>query len=202
MAQDRPLFMSPTRPGFQSRFLLPQHWGIWIGLGLLWLLCWLPWRVQLGLGRQIGHLGWTLAGKRRRDTLTNLALCFPELDETERVRMGREVFVQASIGLFESLRAWWRPDTLKKNLTISGVHHVIERLRAGQGVLVLGGHYTLLDLGGLLNVHHSGGSNGWRSIYSIFPETGTGICMLMNAEGANELWQPVVFRWNQQQSQG
>lgn len=150
MAQDRPLFMSPTRPGFQSRFLLPQHWGIWIGLGLLWLLCWLPWRVQLGLGRQIGHLGWALAGKRRRDTLTNLALCFPELDETERVRMGREVFVQASIGLFESLRAWWRPDTLKKNLTISGVHHVIERLRAGQGVLVLGGHYTLLDLGGLL----------------------------------------------------
>lgn len=52
-----------------------------------------------------------------------------------------------------------------------------------------------------LNVHHSGGSIGWRSIYSIFPDSGTGICMLTNAEGANELWQPVVFRWNQQHVQ-
>jgi CubicO group peptidase (beta-lactamase class C family) len=69
------------------------------------------------------------------------------------------------------------------------------QFRAGLG-------HVILDLGGLLNVHHSGGSIGWRSIYSIFPDTGAGICMLMNAEGANELWQPVVFRWNQQQSQG
>lgn len=63
--------------------------------------------------------------------------------------------------------------------------------RAGLG-------HVILDLNGRLNVHHSGGSIGWRSIYSIFPDTGTGICMLMNAEGANELWQPVVFAWNQQ----
>lgn len=63
--------------------------------------------------------------------------------------------------------------------------------RAGLG-------HVILDLNGRLNVHHSGGSIGWRSIYSIFPDTGTGICMLMNAEGANELWQPVVFEWNQQ----
>lgn len=67
--------------------------------------------------------------------------------------------------------------------------------RAGLG-------HVVTDLGGRLNVHHSGGSIGWRSIFSIFPDTGIGICLVMNAEAANDLWQPVVFRWNQQHSQG
>ncbi len=57
--------------------------------------------------------------------------------------------------------------------------------------------HILIDMGGLLNVHHSGGSIGWRSIYSIFPTLGSGICMVMNGEAANELWQPVVRAWSE-----
>ncbi len=139
----------PLQP-FSARFLLPRFWGLWLGIGLLWLLCWLPWRVQFWLGQRLGALGWRLARSRRRDTLINLRLCFPNWDGETHQRMGREVFGHAVVGLFESLRAWWRPATLKHHLTISGVHHVIEPLRAGQGVLVLGAHYTMLDLGGLL----------------------------------------------------
>jgi CubicO group peptidase (beta-lactamase class C family) len=55
--------------------------------------------------------------------------------------------------------------------------------------------HVLLRQGGRLNVHHSGGTIGWRSIFSIFPETGDGICMLMNGEAANELWVPIVKSW-------
>lgn len=54
---------------------------------------------------------------------------------------------------------------------------------------------VVLRAGGLLNIHHSGGSVGWRSIYSVFPDLGAGICMLMNSEAANELWVPLVRRW-------
>jgi len=59
---------------------------------------------------------------------------------------------------------------------------------AGLGHLLLKGE-------GPTNVHHSGGSIGWRSIFSIFPQTGDGVCMVMNGEAANELWVPVVQRW-------
>jgi len=56
------------------------------------------------------------------------------------------------------------------------------------------GHILLRD-GDRLNVHHSGGSIGWRSIFSIFPTTGDGVCMLMNGEAANDLWVPLVKAW-------
>lgn len=59
---------------------------------------------------------------------------------------------------------------------------------AGLGHILLRGH-------GPLNVHHSGGTIGWRSIFTIFPETGDGFCMLMNGEAANDLWTPIVRVW-------
>ena len=55
--------------------------------------------------------------------------------------------------------------------------------------------HLLLRSDGLTNVHHSGGSIGWRSIFSIFPESGDGLCMLMNGEGANDLWIPLSRQW-------
>ncbi len=55
--------------------------------------------------------------------------------------------------------------------------------------------HLLLTSAGPMNVHHSGGTIGWRSIYSIFPDTGDGLCMLMNSDGANDLWIPLVREW-------
>lgn len=86
------------------------------------------------------------------------------------------------------------PASVQTMHTAHGDADDIGELKAGAGL----GH-ILLDFGGLKNVHHSGGSIGWRSIYSIYPQLGSGICMLMNAEGANELWQPLVFRWAAEQ---
>jgi CubicO group peptidase (beta-lactamase class C family) len=60
--------------------------------------------------------------------------------------------------------------------------------------------HLLYRADGPLNVHHSGGTIGWRSIFSIFPETGAGICMLMNGEAANDLWIPIVRAWRAAQS--
>ncbi len=51
---------------------------------------------------------------------------------------------------------------------------------------------------GRLNIHHSGGTIGWRSIYSVFPETGDGFCMVMNSDQANPFWIPLIRRWREQ----
>ena len=55
--------------------------------------------------------------------------------------------------------------------------------------------HMLCSIGGAKNVHHSGGFVGWRSIYSVFPELGAGLCMLINSDGGNELWQPLIQDW-------
>lgn len=57
--------------------------------------------------------------------------------------------------------------------------------------------HLLFSRNGMLNVHHSGGSIGWRSIYSIFPDHGAGFCMLINSDGGNALWIPQVRRWRE-----
>lgn len=58
------------------------------------------------------------------------------------------------------------------------------------------GHF-ICEVGGLLNVHHAGGFSGWRSIYSILPAQGLGFCMLINSDGGNALWQPLIQEWSQ-----
>ena len=59
--------------------------------------------------------------------------------------------------------------------------------------------HLLFSRNGVLNVHHSGGSIGWRSIYSIFPDRGSGLCMLINSDGGNLLWQPLVRKWRERE---
>jgi len=53
----------------------------------------------------------------------------------------------------------------------------------------------LCQFGGQLHVHHSGGFHGWRSIYWIVPETGDGLCMLINSDAGNPLWQKLLQEW-------
>lgn len=139
-----------TPPPFDTRFLHPRFWGIWIGLFILWPLAFLPWSIQRVLGIGLGDAFWLLGKRRRQDTQTNLRLCFPEYNDDERRHMSREVFRQAGMGIFESLSAWYSPKRFERSITISGLHHLVEQQQAGHSVLLLGAHYTSLDLAGLL----------------------------------------------------
>ena len=151
MAEGRTLYMSSSDlPTFSSRLLAPRYWGIWLAIMILLPMAYLPWRLQRSIGRGLGNLIWRFGRRRRHDTLTNLALCFPEHDLDARQQMGREVFQNAGIGVFESLSAWLRPQRFRRKVTISGLHHLVESQQQQRSILLLGAHYTMLDLGGLL----------------------------------------------------
>jgi KDO2-lipid IV(A) lauroyltransferase len=75
--------------------LRPSLWPVWLGIGLLWLLHWLPLPLQAALGNALGWLLALLPGRRRRIVETNLALCFPDLSPGRRRRLLRQTF-QAS----------------------------------------------------------------------------------------------------------
>jgi len=140
-----------SAPPFQAKFLMPQYWAIWFGVLLLWSLAHLPWRAQLYLGNSLGELFWHLAKRRQHDTLVNLALCFPERSEAERIEMGMDVFRNGMLGFFESLSAWYTPKRFNDKVSITGLEHLLDAQKRGKGVLLLGGHYTTLDLGGYLS---------------------------------------------------
>lgn len=135
---------------FEWAFLHPKYWGLWLAFALILPLIYLPLSVQFKIGKAIGKLVHRLAKRRVSDTMTNLRLAFPDKTDAERAAITRQVFINQGIGIFESLCAWFRPDVFVRTFSISGLHHLIAAQQAGKTVILLGGHYTTLDLGGRL----------------------------------------------------
>ncbi len=136
-----------------SRFALfaPRYWPTWLLVVPLVVLAHLPWRIQFACGRLIGHIAQHVAHRRRAITATNLAHCFPDLDQAERERLLHEHFEALGIGLTETALCWWAPDwRLHRRVEIYGIEHLQRATEAGHGVLMLTAHFTTLELGGRL----------------------------------------------------
>ena len=119
-----------------------------IGLGLIWLLHWLPLSILAPLGRAAGRLLYVLAGERRRVVLTNLQLCFPELSETERVRIARNHFAVFMRSLLEHGIRWWGSHArVLRTVRVEGLENW--QAVAGRPVIFLAPHFVGLDMGGI-----------------------------------------------------
>ncbi|WP_180093275.1 MULTISPECIES: lauroyl acyltransferase [unclassified Acinetobacter] len=142
----------PTyQPGkFQWSFLLPQYWGIWIGIVFLMILAILPWAIQYRLGQFLGSVAFNNLKSRRKTTIRNLEVCFPEWTAEQIEVNARQVFIDQMIGIFETLNAWYSPQWFKNRVQIEGLEHIQNAQAEGKGILLLGTHSTLLDAGGYL----------------------------------------------------
>ncbi|MGO1708403.1 MAG: lysophospholipid acyltransferase family protein, partial [Oleiphilaceae bacterium] len=117
----------------------------------MWWTAQLPIRFQWWLGKQVGLLAWHFAGRRRHIADVNIRLCFPELTTTQQTALVRNSFIANGIGLMELGIAWFRNPAKLTNITgVHGKEHLDNALAEGKGVLLLGGHYSTLDLGGSL----------------------------------------------------
>ncbi|MDG1750992.1 MAG: lipid A biosynthesis lauroyl acyltransferase, partial [Thalassotalea sp.] len=90
------------QPKFKLSFLLPKYWLTWIGVLILYSISWLPYKVQLALGRFVGRLLLKIGSSRKKVALRNLELCFPEMPDVERLRILKENFENTGIALFET----------------------------------------------------------------------------------------------------
>jgi KDO2-lipid IV(A) lauroyltransferase len=150
--------MSQSEPRQSARFLTPRYWPTWIGLGLLRLSLLLPYPAMLQLGRLLGSLLFHLVPSRRHVALTNLRLCFPEMAPARRRKLARESFIAAATSLFEGALSWWGSDRrLGKLYRIEGLEHLEQARSQGKGVILLGGHYTTLEISGRFLAYHVDG---------------------------------------------
>ncbi len=136
--------------------------GGYAGLALLWLLHGLPLAWQAALGRAIGRLLWHLARARRRITLRNLQLCFPDRPALEREQLAREVFTWFSRSVLERGLLWFAPpERLRRLIHVEGDWQFADR-HPGP-VMWLVPHFMGLDIAGVavqLNIRR-----GLASIY-------------------------------------
>ncbi|MCU0939947.1 MAG: lipid A biosynthesis acyltransferase [Burkholderiaceae bacterium] len=100
------------------------------------------------LGRWIGNLLWTLAAPRRRITLTNLRLCFPELSESERAALGRRTFHHIARALVDhGVLATVSREDFGGYVRIEGAQHLTDA--ANRPLILIAPHFVGLDAGGL-----------------------------------------------------
>ncbi len=147
-------FMSKKQhytPGeFQWSFLLPQYWGIWLAIVFLMLLAILPWAVQHRMAKLLGNVAFERLKSRRKTTVRNLEVCFPEWTEEQVQQQARKVFIDMMLGVFETLNAWYSPTWFNGRVSIEGLEYLNQAQARQQGVLLLGTHSTLLDAGGYI----------------------------------------------------
>ncbi|MEJ2454406.1 MAG: lysophospholipid acyltransferase family protein [Candidatus Thiodiazotropha sp.] len=124
--------------------LIRSFIALWQRLGFL-PLSWLH-----AVGRLIGLLYWLLPNRERRTARINLALCFPELGESEREALCRRTLQEMGCSLMELSAIWFQPVEKVSGLVrqVSGEAHL--QRPPGQGLILLLPHLGCWEIIGVV----------------------------------------------------
>lgn len=114
----------------------------------LWLLQHLPYRLIRALAVPLAWLAWQMAASRRRVTLVNLRICFPEFDEAQRERIARAHFrAFVTTVLSQGLQWFASRERLCRAVRLVDVQHW-DAVR-DQPVILFSPHFMGLDVAGV-----------------------------------------------------
>ena len=137
-------------------FLHPKFWGIWLGLGMLKVLSWLPYSAKFSAGRALGKLMFWFAPKRRKIALANIQIAFPEKSSQQQTELLKAHFSSLGISIIEMAIVWFgdhkynHQNAFEKGLVkFIGQENLQAAQAQGKGVLILAPHFTTLEVTGL-----------------------------------------------------
>ncbi|MDH4259341.1 MAG: lipid A biosynthesis acyltransferase, partial [Gammaproteobacteria bacterium] len=123
-------------------------WLTWLGLGLLRAIEPLPYKWQLHIGRLLGRVIGLLPLSYFRIARRNIEICLPELTPAERGALLKRHIESLGIGLCETAITWWSPNERVRALAqVEGLEHLQRALARGRGAILVGGHFTTIEIG-------------------------------------------------------
>lgn len=136
------------RPDFQWSLLAPPKWPAWIAVGVIWLLARLPYPALMHVGRALGALACRVPSPRRQVATTNIRLCFPALDATAQTALVDAHLRDIGLMLTEFALGWLgsRRAIARVPVMIEGLGHLEAARAQKRGVLLVGGHFSHLEL--------------------------------------------------------
>jgi len=138
----------PLNPG---NYLAPKYWPLWLVFGLMRLISMLPLRWMQAIGAGIGLLIYRLVASRRRVARINIKQAYPDYSEEQIRELNIASFKSLGISVFEIAQAWWmNRDYLRSICQVEGKQHLDQALAKGNGVILLTGHFTTLEIGAML----------------------------------------------------
>ncbi len=132
-----------SRPAYLS----PRYWPTWAGLACLRLLETMPFAAQRRFGIVLGRLIRRLPLAYVRIARRNIELCLPALSAREHERLLNAHCESLGIGLCETANTWWSCDQrVASRARIEGLDHLRAALAQGRGAIVVGGHFTTIEI--------------------------------------------------------
>jgi Kdo2-lipid IVA lauroyltransferase/acyltransferase len=136
--------------------------GSWLGVGVLWLVHFLPMRWIGALGAALGSLLYRFG--RGHVTRVNLGLCFPGLTDAQRDELGRRHFRMLGRNALElSIMVWGSEKQLLELIRLENIEYLHQAAAGGRSVIVFAPHFIGLNMGGIRVAHAYPGT---ASIYS------------------------------------
>ncbi|WP_212644815.1 lipid A biosynthesis acyltransferase [Delftia sp. PE138] len=136
--------------------------GVWLMRSLAWMP--LPW--LRGLGAFLGRVLFVLAAPRRKVALRNLALCFPELTEAQRVDLARRNFIVFCQTWLDRSWLWAAPrEVVAERVKLQGAVHELD---GDTPTILFAPHFYSMDAGGLALPLHT--TRPFTSIFSTHPD--------------------------------
>ena len=144
-ADDAPRAAVPLPPS-----LAPRHWPAWIGLGVIWLVARLPYRCCCASAafHRLARRAADRQGPPRHGSSAISRFAFPELDAAERARLLEANLRDSGVMLIEFALAWMGSARTIANIPvdIEGLEHLEAARVAKRGVLLVGAHFSHLEL--------------------------------------------------------
>ena len=136
------------RPPFSRSLLAPLQWPAWLGVGAIWTIAHLPRPLLMGLGRLLGALVQRVPSPRRHIAEANIALCFPELSNAEQAALVNAHLRDIGLMMMEFALGWMGSERAISRVPVSieGLEHLEAARAQGKGVLLVGGHFSHLEL--------------------------------------------------------
>ncbi|MCW8886452.1 MAG: lipid A biosynthesis acyltransferase [Motiliproteus sp.] len=131
-----------------TQFLHPKYWPVWLWLGFLRLVILLPFPALLTIGRALGRLAYSLRPKRVDVARKNIRHCFPSISDDEMESLAKRHFESMGISFFETALCWWASQNQLDGLVdqINGLEHIQQAQADKQGVILLGAHFTDMEI--------------------------------------------------------
>jgi KDO2-lipid IV(A) lauroyltransferase len=127
--------------------LAPKYWPTWIGLGFLRSVERLPFPAQRRLGVAIGRLIRRLPLAWVRIARRNIELCLPQLSVQERAVLLDRHCESLGMALCETANSWWGSrESVRGSAQVEGLHHLERALANGRGAIMIGGHFTTIEI--------------------------------------------------------
>ncbi|QGM80331.1 lauroyl-Kdo(2)-lipid IV(A) myristoyltransferase [Otariodibacter oris] len=155
MTDDRFTQQVNYRHHFSKEFLYPKYWGVWIGVLILAILAYVPFRLRDKLGVGIGKLVTKYMKaknkKQYRRSDINLRYCFPDWSQEKREEVIENMFItvsQTMLGIGEiALRS---VKHIQKRSEFSDLNLLREAREKGKNIILLVPHTWSIDASGIV----------------------------------------------------